>query len=40
MSFMNNWFHLITFLAIILVAYRIRGVGEILEKILKEKKGE
>ena len=37
MSFIEMWFKLITFAAIVLVAYRIKGVGELLEKFLKDK---
>jgi hypothetical protein len=38
MDFIEYFMRLITFLSIALVAYRVRNVAEILEKILEEKK--
>jgi hypothetical protein len=37
MEFIEFFVRIITFLAIVLVAYRIRNVAEVLEKILEKK---
>jgi hypothetical protein len=37
MEFVEFFVRIITFLALVLVAYRIRNVAEVLEKILEKK---